>query len=522
MKTLNNYSILSNNNKSNKAFTLVELIIVITILAILATIWFISFQNYTKDARDGNRLTTLKNIETGLNLYTIKTGEYPLPDEKINISISGSLISYQWVIWDIVTNSIQMSKIPTDPKDGGKYLYTTWNGWKWYKLWIYSENHDDNSRYLNAIWIWPAMLLDENNQIVNQDIDVFLSQSWTSYKAVVDSNTTLSWNWIDLWGWLQALALKWWIFWAPLSCPDWFIPVAGQPEFSQPWFCVAKYEMTYVDADIPNSTDSGTDWNTVKYEIWKIPVSMPWKYPIADITQEQAIQACKSIWGHLITNNEWMTLARNIESNPINWSWEQVGSWYISNGLSNNATLWCGAWSDTKWLYSALPRSWGSKTGGWFWNAWCDEKRQLSLSNGEKIWDFSGNIWEHVNKTNTIDGVWFNIWKLKIDDNRVNWTIVDSWTSSEYYNWHNTWWNAPGITSFEREKYGPSNASYTHITNGIWNIRGYYTNDAIWQHNIFLRWGSAYNDVNAGIFTISLAWDDSDLTKTTVWVRCAF
>jgi prepilin-type N-terminal cleavage/methylation domain-containing protein len=45
-------------------FTLVELIIVITILAILATIAFISFQNFTKDARDGNRITTLKNIET--------------------------------------------------------------------------------------------------------------------------------------------------------------------------------------------------------------------------------------------------------------------------------------------------------------------------------------------------------------------------------------------------------------------------------------------------------------------------
>ncbi|MGE4444044.1 MAG: type II secretion system protein [Candidatus Altimarinota bacterium] len=54
-------------------FTLVELIIVITILAILATIAFISFQGYSGNARDGNKLTTLSNIETGLNLYQVKT-----------------------------------------------------------------------------------------------------------------------------------------------------------------------------------------------------------------------------------------------------------------------------------------------------------------------------------------------------------------------------------------------------------------------------------------------------------------
>ena len=50
------------SSKTN-AFTLVELIIVITILAILATIAFISFKNYAGNARDGNKLTTLSNIE---------------------------------------------------------------------------------------------------------------------------------------------------------------------------------------------------------------------------------------------------------------------------------------------------------------------------------------------------------------------------------------------------------------------------------------------------------------------------
>ncbi len=66
MKTKNILLVSKPNGK--KAFTLVELIIVITILAILATISFISFKNY---ARDGNKLTTLSNIEKWLSLYQI-------------------------------------------------------------------------------------------------------------------------------------------------------------------------------------------------------------------------------------------------------------------------------------------------------------------------------------------------------------------------------------------------------------------------------------------------------------------
>jgi prepilin-type N-terminal cleavage/methylation domain-containing protein len=48
--------------KSKKAFTLVELIVVITILVILFTIALVSFKNYTKDARDGNRVASISDI----------------------------------------------------------------------------------------------------------------------------------------------------------------------------------------------------------------------------------------------------------------------------------------------------------------------------------------------------------------------------------------------------------------------------------------------------------------------------
>jgi len=85
-------------NKKKNWFTLVELIIVITILAILATIAFISFQNYSWNARDGNRVATIKNIQNGLELLSVKTGNYPEPENIVEISWSWIFLK-QWFFW---------------------------------------------------------------------------------------------------------------------------------------------------------------------------------------------------------------------------------------------------------------------------------------------------------------------------------------------------------------------------------------------------------------------------------------
>jgi len=106
-------------------FTLVELIIVITILAILSTISFISFKNYSWNARDGNRIATLKSIEKWLNLYTIKAWEYPNPDDFINISTGSYILIKQWVIWKNITQIIKLNKEVKDPKDDNFYIYST-------------------------------------------------------------------------------------------------------------------------------------------------------------------------------------------------------------------------------------------------------------------------------------------------------------------------------------------------------------------------------------------------------------
>ena len=79
----------------NTAFTLVELIVVITILAVLATVAFISFQGYTSSSRDSVRLADLKNISKSFEFMKTKDQELPLPDQKVDITASGTIFQYQ-------------------------------------------------------------------------------------------------------------------------------------------------------------------------------------------------------------------------------------------------------------------------------------------------------------------------------------------------------------------------------------------------------------------------------------------
>jgi len=40
--------------------------------------------------------------------------------------------------------------------------------------------------------------------------------------------------------------------------------------------------------------------------------------PIAAITHSEAKAICSALGGHLITNQEWMTIGRNVDQQPSN------------------------------------------------------------------------------------------------------------------------------------------------------------------------------------------------------------
>jgi hypothetical protein len=188
---------------------------------------------------------------------------------------------------------------------------------------------------------------------------------------------------------------------APSDCPTGFVPVPGNHLYGTSGFCVMKWEaktdanstvQTACRYDASNygqwyhlKTGAGYDCNVGKYNI----VSTSANYPISmialedDGTDYDARDACASIGGHVITNEEWMTIARNIETVPENWSSGIVGQGYLPRGNSNNIKV------GNSYVYD------GGTVGS------DANKRSLKLTNGSEVWDLSGNVYDWSDKVQT-------------------------------------------------------------------------------------------------------------------------
>ena len=113
------------NNQNKKGFTLVELIVTIVILAILWTIAFISFQWYSKNARDTQRIADINHVEKSLWLFVVNTWFYPNPDKSKDITYWGWTAWIEWTLWDTVLKNIdKVSKTPLDPLTWNEYTYS--------------------------------------------------------------------------------------------------------------------------------------------------------------------------------------------------------------------------------------------------------------------------------------------------------------------------------------------------------------------------------------------------------------
>ena len=480
-------------------------------------------QWYSKDARDSVRVSDLSNIDLQLELYLIKWSKLPIPDDAITLESTWVIVWYQWTIWENTLNRIWVHGGWKDPLDDSNYTYRiNWTKTTYQVMWFLEDwteiaNNplaplsggiaslvantyaaDLTNRFPRTKWKTLWILLEQVtnkplNQIETWTVDL-RTNTWTIDMYLSDTSKK-SWTVNELYWTMETLALSQ-NFIAPEECPTWFIPVPWNRELWQTAFCVAKYEMSYADSywDVPSSTWFGINFNSIAYSWSKIPASLTGKYPIADITQQEAIESCISIWEwyHLITNNEWTTIARNIEQQAINWSWSVVWENFIYNWVSSNS-MWC-LWS-TDTIYTSLSREWWTKAWWWFWNTDCDNKRQLRLSNWEVIWDLSWNIWEHVNKNNTIDGT-----------NYATWVNPYIWIAD------GTWGEWFSVTNNYRLDYWPlisltSNRWVWELYHGPWDI--------------IIRWSSTLgtNDVT-GIFTLatSLTYDHND---RNVGFRCA-
>jgi prepilin-type N-terminal cleavage/methylation domain-containing protein len=153
---------------------------------------------------------------------------------------------------------------------------------------------------------------------------------------------------------------------SPLTCPSGFIVVPGSTTYNTSDFCVMKYEAKNVGG---------------------VATSQPTLAPWVSIVQANAAiasNAACAIGCHLITEAEWMTIAQNVLGVTSNWSTGTVGSGYVYRGHSDlvpPAAQEASA-NDSDGYYLTQNGTTGS------------QRRTLTLSNGEVIWDLAGNVRE--------------------------------------------------------------------------------------------------------------------------------
>ena len=98
--------------KNNSGFTLIELLVVIAIIGLLSSIILASLNSARVKARDAKRITSIRQLQTALELYFDSNGSYPL-DLSFPRDCSGSG-TFQSALQPLVSGGF-MSNIPTDP-----------------------------------------------------------------------------------------------------------------------------------------------------------------------------------------------------------------------------------------------------------------------------------------------------------------------------------------------------------------------------------------------------------------------
>ena len=161
-------------------------------------------------------------------------------------------------------------------------------------------------------------------------------------------------------------------------CPENFVGVSSLGDYTVNGFCVSKYEM--------KNDGSGQ------------AVSQAAGVPYTGVRRDEAVTKCAGMGSgyDLLTNDGWQSIARHIELVADNWGGGDVGS---SEGLSQGHAYGV----PNQALVASLDDNKGCDGTGQTCDGrtWNKQRRTHTLSNGEVIWDMSGNAWEWVKDDNS-------------------------------------------------------------------------------------------------------------------------
>ncbi len=205
----------------------------------------------------------------------------------------------------------------------------------------------------------------------------------------------------------------------------------------EPSFRVGQFACSMGEDGKAVITEDGTPWTRINYH--------------------EAKEACRAIDCELITELQWLAIAHDVATQDCNWTGGKVGEGDLFQGLRNGN------------VSSAQPGTFVSDDE--------TERRWLTLSNGERICDLNGNIYQWV--YDNVQG----------DENGI--------IASDFAE------DSPSITTpkFPSEENGMGNYE-------VWGWSGY----------ALVRGGYWSSDSYAGVF--SLSYGSPDLRGGDVGFRC--
>jgi general secretion pathway protein G len=119
------------NKKYFSGFTLIELLVVVSIIGILATLLVANYNATRQRARDAQRKSDLRNIQTALRTYYNDRGRYPSSGTGSSSGLilgcgSGSSVCDWGSSFSVTSpsNITYMNILPKDPSSDRRYYYT--------------------------------------------------------------------------------------------------------------------------------------------------------------------------------------------------------------------------------------------------------------------------------------------------------------------------------------------------------------------------------------------------------------
>ncbi|MFB6225932.1 MAG: type II secretion system protein [Candidatus Paceibacteria bacterium] len=108
-------------------FTLIELLVVIAIIGLLSTLAVIALGSAREEARDQNRLSDLKQIQTSLEIYFTENNQYPVAEEGVVLGGNSAKCLDSEEGFASSGCGDALSNIPSDPGEN-RYIYSSQNG----------------------------------------------------------------------------------------------------------------------------------------------------------------------------------------------------------------------------------------------------------------------------------------------------------------------------------------------------------------------------------------------------------